>query len=209
MPLRFSCPCGHKFKTRGEVVGKRARCPQCGRLIRIPESGTYDTVAEEASPGPGKATAPVPVGLPAEPQGRTEQASGGEGWARVVVADSVAEARAATSTILRDHGYVVIEVADGAQAIELIRKERPSAVVLDVRLDNLSGFQVLQQLRNPANPRNKDIWNLPVVMTTRDIRGRDKQYALSLGVKGFYAKPVQPAILCERLEKDITRQRAL
>ena len=113
--------------------------------------------------------------------------------------------REETVEVLRYHNYAVLEVADGAQALEMIRKERPDVAVLNVKLEGMSGFQVLQQMRNMANVLNKDVWNMPVLMTTERLHGRDKQYAISLGVDGFFVKPVPVAEFVARLEKIIVR----
>lgn len=203
MPLRFRCPCGQKFKTREELAGKRAQCRKCGRAIRVPQSTTYDTEAEVLPPRPRDDRREVQAETNAVAPATETAAAGDEAKARVVVADSIDDDIAAMVTLLSNHGYAVLQTADGAKALELIRNQRPDAAVLDVRLHGLSGFQVLQQLRNPSNPRNEKVWDLPVLMTTEKLRGRDKQYAMSLGVKGFYAKPVQPAKLCSRLEREI------
>jgi len=207
MPIRFRCPCRQKLKASDEAAGKRAKCPKCSRWLRVPESGSYETVAEEVEPGrlaekePGAAE-PAQAEPAPPPEERREGVKG-----RVVVADSNPSDLKVTTRILRDHGYEVLEAEDGARAVEMIRKELPDAAVLDVRLDLLGGFKVIEQIRNPADVRNKQVWDMPVLMTTVKLRGRDKQYAMSLGVKGFFSKPVTPATLCSRLEKELSRRR--
>ena len=96
-----------------------------------------------------------------------------------------------TAQILQDHNYVVLEAADGPKALEMIRAERPAAALLNVKLDIMSGFQVVQQLRSPSNALNKDVWNTPVLMTTERLIGRDKQYSMSIGAHGYFVKPLQ------------------
>jgi len=127
----------------------------------------------------------------------------------VVVADGAADDLKSLSDMLRNHGYEVIETTDGEKAIELIRKESPDATVLDIQLENLAGFQVIKQIRDVANQLNKDVWKIPVLMTTAKIRGRDKQYAVSVGVQAYFAKPLSPAQVCSRLEKEIAKYREL
>ena len=106
-----------------------------------------------------------------------------------------------TAQILQDHNYVVLEAADGPKALELIRAERPAAALLNVKLDIMSGFQVVQQLRSPSNALNKEVWNMPVLMTTERLHGRDKQYSMSIGAHGYFVKPLQPAQICPKLER--------
>jgi CheY-like chemotaxis protein len=195
MALKFSCSCGQKLKTGDELVGKRAKCPKCAQWLRVPQSSGYDTVAEMTEV---KAA-----------QAESRPATQGKARAKVVIADSVEEDIERLATILRQHGYDVVLARDGPQAVDLIRIERPDAAILDIKLDVLSGFQVVEYIHNPSNPKNDAVWTTPILMTTEKLRGRDKQYALSLGVKRFFAKPVMPASICARLEKDINRQAGL
>ena len=120
---------------------------------------------------------------------------------RILVADSNAEDRRKIARILQDHNYVVLEAADGPKALELIRAERPAAALLNVKLDIVSGFQVVQQLRSMSNVLNKEVWDTPVLMTTERLHGRDKQYSMSIGARGYFVKPLQPAQICPKLEK--------
>jgi len=207
MATQFRCPCGQKLKTRDEFEGKRARCPKCSAWLRVPKSSTYDTVAELASTGAGlpkPEPAPAPdVGAP-QPFLIAPEAEPPKG--RVLVADSSKMDREETVEVLRSHHYIVLEATDGAQALEMIRKERPDVAVLNVKLEGMSGFQVLQQMRHMTNVLNKDVWKMPVLMTTERLHGRDKQYAISLGMDGFFVKPVPVAEFVAKLEKITVRR---
>jgi CheY-like chemotaxis protein len=177
MVLRFQCPCGQKLKTADEVFDKKAKCPKCDNWLRVPQSDTYDTVGEVV---PGKP--------------------------RVVVADSSPEDLDTLTKMLKQHGYKVIKATNGPEAVDMIRAEKPDAAILDMRLDILSGFQVVDHIHNPSNPKNDKIWRTPVLMTADTLRGRDKQYSMSKGVKAFFTKPITPAQICSRLDKEIHRQ---
>jgi CheY-like chemotaxis protein len=191
MPIRFLCPCGQKLKTRDDTTGRRARCPKCSRWLKIPANSSYETQAEELPPQEEK---------PGEP---SEHRPGGHATQTVLVADSIAADRENTSKVLRDHGYEVIQAGDGAAALDMIRHFRPLVAVINLHLNELSGFQVIQQLRNLSNPFNKDVFDTPVVMTTEKQQGRDKQYAIHLGIDGFFQKPVEREKFCARVEKAI------
>ena len=207
MAIRFRCVCGQKLKTQDDTVGKRAKCPKCDKWLIVPQSVTYDTVAQEyhrddAENEPAGARPPVAAlhdEEPPPPQPPKDKA-------RLVLADGVPAERAALAGMLRDHGYVVVEATDGPTAVQAIRKECPDAAIVDVRLEGLSGFHVIEQITNPANALNKDVWTTPMLMTTSRLRGRDKQYAMSLGVHGFMLKPISPSDLFPKLEKAITKR---
>jgi len=229
VPTRFRCPCGQKLKTADDTVGKKARCPACSRWLRVPRSDSYNTVARNTSLKSDKASDAQAAlqkmramtqrkETPSEPAGppvgampgttasdRSDSSYGSK--AKVIVADSVERDLRSLTSMLRDHGYYVIETGNGSEALELIRSRKPDGAFLDVQLDGLSGFQVAKQLRDVTNPLNKDVWQMPLLMTTQKIRGRDKQYAMSIGVQGYFAKPVNPAQTCSRLEKEILKYR--
>lgn len=214
MPVRFRCPCGQKLKTADATAGKRAKCPKCENWLLVPQSNSYSTIAKQAKP-PGKPTGKQTTAdqavrpaqtKPATPKAPAEK---DESKGRLVVADGDPDDLATICDLLRNHGYAVSETTDGGKAIELIRSETPDAAVLDVQIENLGGFQVVRQVRDVANELNKDVWKMPILMTTAKLRGRDKQYAMSVGVQGFFDKPVNPANACSRLEKEIAKYREL
>jgi len=229
VPTKFRCPCGKKLKTADDTVGKKAKCPDCLRWVRVPRSDSYETVARYVSRKGGKATeaqaalekmravmqrseapmesSPARVAAMVGSTAADEDDSAFGAKAKVVVADSVEDDLRTVAGMLRDHGYYVVEARTGTEALEVIRSRRPDAAFLDVQLDGLGGFQVAKQLRDAANPLNKDVWQMPLLMTIQKIRGRDKQYAMSIGVQGFFGKPVNPAQTCSRLEKEITKYR--
>jgi CheY-like chemotaxis protein len=217
MSLRFSCPCGQKLKTPDGSVNKRARCVKCSRWLRIPESSVYETIAE-AVPAPSASVTPEPTDhgtgeftttplartVPLPPNNHNKITD----MPLVLVADSDPVALAKTVAMLKEHSYAVAEVHDGVAAIDQARTKMPDAMVLDVRLDNISGFQVIQQIRNMANPHNKDSWHIPALMTTTKLKGRDKQYAMSIGVNDLFVKPLIPAETMEWVEKAVKDHRA-
>jgi CheY-like chemotaxis protein len=173
-------------------------------LLRVPDKGTstYETVAQIYTPHSHDAHAAgaSPAGAGA-PEAAETPAGADLAKARILVADSNAEDRRKIARILQDHNYIVLEATDGPKALEMIRAERPAAVLLNVKLDIMSGFQVVQQLRSPANALNKEVWDTPVVMTTERLIGRDKQYSMSIGAHGYFVKPLQPAQICPKLER--------
>jgi CheY-like chemotaxis protein len=172
-------------------------------LLRVPSDGasTYATVAERYIHHGGSAHSDgaPPAGSAAPEAAKAPAAESGQ--VRILVADSNAVDRRNTVRILQERNYIVFEAADGPKALEMIRAERPAAALLNVKLDIMSGFQVVQQLRSPANALNKEVWDTPVLMTTERLIGRDKQYSMSVGAHGCFEKPLKAAEICPKLEK--------
>jgi CheY-like chemotaxis protein len=191
------------MKTHDGTEGRRVMCKSCQTVLRVPDSGlsTYDTVAAMVSPdAPAVHAGGASQAVPAEP--KTAEASAAKpAKTRILVADSNDVDRRWLVQVLRDHNYIVLEAENGPKALELIRAERPAAALLNVKLDIMSGFQVIQQLRSPSNPKNQEVWDTPVLMTSERLFGRDKQYSMSLGAHGYFVKPLRAAQICAKLEK--------
>src|SRR5579872_494126 len=80
-------------------------------------------------------------------------------------------------------GYHVIEAEAGVPALKLAQHESPDLVLLDVRLPDISGLQVLDQLKKNGDAR-------AVIMITADPQLDDVKAALKLGAYDFVGKPV-------------------
>lgn len=123
---------------------------------------------------------------------------------RVLVVDDDPTIRSLLALCLIDH-FQVEAAVDGREAVELLAK-RPGefhAMILDLSMPRMSGFEVLEHLRgDPATDR------LPVlVLTARSDRGA-RMDALVDGGHLFLAKPFEPNDLLRRLEQLLSRSDA-
>ncbi|MFJ8043333.1 hybrid sensor histidine kinase/response regulator [Kitasatospora sp. NPDC096147] len=110
---------------------------------------------------PGEGTA-VTVRLPAGPPAQEPPAQDPPGRVAVLVTVDDDEAyRAVVRPLLDQVAERVIEVAEGGRALEAVRREHPDAVLLDLQMPDLDGYQVLAQLA--ADPTLRQ---LPVVVIT-------------------------------------------
>ena len=80
-------------------------------------------------------------------------------------------------------GYHVIEADAGEPALKLAQRESPDLVLLDVRMPDLTGIEVLDQLKKSGDAR-------AVIMITADPQLDDVKAALKLGAYDFVGKPV-------------------
>ena len=90
--------------------------------------------------------------------------------------------------LLGQEGWRVQTLANGATALEVIRKAAPDLVMLDVMLPGRSGFEILHDMR--ADPALRD---LPVLMLTARGQSRDREMAERAGVSRFMTKPFSNA----------------
>ncbi len=90
---------------------------------------------------------------------------------------------------------VVASVGDGREGIELARKLQPDVVLLDMRMPDVNGIQVLRQLRDEG-------LEIPIVMLTTSNEERDLIESLRNGAQGYLLKDMDPDELVNAL-KDI------
>lgn len=122
----------------------------------------------------------------------------------LLIVDDHAPTRAASVRILRQAGYTVAEAADGAAALDLVRVLRPSLVLLDVGLPDMSGRDVLRTIR--ADP---DLIGVSVVLVSAEqTRPAQQADGLDDGADGYIARPVANTELLARVRLHL-RQRDL
>ena len=108
---------------------------------------------------------------------------------RVVVADDQALVRSGFGMILAADGIeVVASVADGAAAVDAVRRTRPDVVLMDIRMPGVDGLEATRRiLADPGDPGAPKV----LILTTFDL-DRYVYAALSAGASGFLLKDVTP-----------------
>ncbi|MBM3240467.1 PAS domain S-box protein [Candidatus Poribacteria bacterium] len=99
-------------------------------------------------------------------------------------------ARYAVSRILRQAGFEVIEAANGAEVLRLVKKN-PDLVILDVNLPDIIGFEVCRRIK--ADPATSSIPVLHLSATYQDSQSRVK--GLEGGADGYLTHPTEPPVL--------------
>jgi putative two-component system response regulator len=87
-----------------------------------------------------------------------------------------------------------ITTTDSTTAMELISRERPDVVLLDVMMPQVDGIQILQAIRADAS-----LAHIPVLILTASTDSDTKRRALESGATDFLAKPVDPSDLIPRI----------
>ena len=106
-------------------------------------------------------------------------------------------------SILKTSGYSVISAEDGEQALEAVARQRPDAVLLDVMMPRMSGFEVCRKLRSQYETRL-----LPIIMVTALNALEEKVQALETGADDFLSKPVNRMEMLAKL-RSILRVKTL
>jgi DNA-binding NtrC family response regulator len=118
----------------------------------------------------------------------------------IIVADDDAYIQEVLGDRLECLGYRVARAADGRQALELVEREDPQMVFLDIEMPEMRGFDVLREMRK----REKDV---PVVMITAYGSIDLAVEAMKEGAYDFIPKPFKPTHIALVVEKAMERQR--
>jgi DNA-binding response OmpR family regulator len=118
----------------------------------------------------------------------------------VLVVDDEKTLRETLAYQLEQEGYRVVTAADGRQALERFRAERPDLVLLDLMLPELSGMEVCRIMRTESD--------VPIVMLTAKDGEIDKVVGLEVGADDFVTKPFSLRELLARVRAHLRRREA-
>jgi PAS domain S-box-containing protein len=126
-----------------------------------------------------------------------------EGLARVLVVDDNPAKRYAIARLLRAAGFVVAEAGSGQEALDK-SAESPDAIVLDVNLPDIDGYEVCRMLRERETTLRTPIIHLSATFT----ESGDKVYGLESGADGYLTHPVEPPVLVATVRAFIRARQA-
>lgn len=128
-----------------------------------------------------------------------------QGRGVVLLVDDDPDFRAATSRILEDKGYLVLEAPNGARGLELARDRGPDVILIDVVMDTYSeGFDLIRRLAADGTTRR-----IPrvILSTLRLVQEMDTVFPEELGTTHILQKPIARGALLEAVAAAIATGR--
>lgn len=120
--------------------------------------------------------------------------------AEIVVVDDDLSLLALLSELLESGGFTVTAVSSGEEALVVTKVRRPGAVILDVRLPGLSGYEICQELRKVHGA------GLPIMFLSGErTESFDRVAGLLVGADDYLSKPFAPDELLARLRALLRR----
>ena len=116
---------------------------------------------------------------------------------RILLVDDEPRVREVVAAYLLRDGYHVQTAADGESALRHLGEFKPDLVVLDLMLPQVSGVEVLKEIRR--------IGDLPVILLTARAEEVDKVSGLELGADDYVVKPFSPRELVARVRSVLRR----
>ena len=98
---------------------------------------------------------------------------------------------------LKRHGFEVMVAADGAQGVEIARREHPDLILMDLNMPVLDGWEATRQIKGAPETRA-----IPIIALSAHAMSGDRGRALEAGCDDYDTKPVQ-------IDSLLTKMRAL
>ena len=115
---------------------------------------------------------------------------------RILIADDEPNILISLEYLMKREGYDVSVARDGVEALDTLRRERPSLVLLDVMMPRKTGYEVCQEVR--ADDELKDTL---ILMLTAKGRDTDVAKGLALGANDYVTKPFSTKELVQKVQE--------
>lgn len=114
---------------------------------------------------------------------------------KVLVVEDSPTQRETISALLQNHQFAVTIASDGVEALECIVSDRPDAIILDIIMPHLNGYEVCRRLK--SNPQTETI---PVIMCSSKNTEVDRYWGMKQRADAYIIKPFQPTELIETVK---------
>ena len=170
---------------RSQTIRSPTRCQSLNRLLTKSGDSVAKVIANTLT-----------CGASSEPKEDMSNNSRAE----ILIVDDDTTSRKVLAQLLATAGYDCHECENGAQALETIRANQPSLVLLDFDMPGLKGTDVLKRLRSDNDTA---IAQLPAIMLTGHGSEASEVRCLQAGADDFVTKPINAAVLRARIETQL------
>jgi DNA-binding response OmpR family regulator len=115
----------------------------------------------------------------------------------ILVVDDEETIREVLRRYLEHEGYIVEEAADGYEALDIIQKDPPTLIVLDLMLPGIDGLSLTKRLRPTTQ--------IPIIMLTSKSETNDRIRGLDIGADDYITKPFDPQEVVSRVRAVLRR----
>lgn len=121
----------------------------------------------------------------------------------IMVVDDSLTMRKVLSRLLTREGYHVVTAKDGMEALQLLQEDLPDAVVLDIEMPRMDGFELARNIRDDQRTAH-----LPLVVVSSRTAEKHRNLAAEIGVNAYLGKPVQDEELLDNLSVLLEKEKA-
>jgi len=106
-------------------------------------------------------------------------------------------------TVLQEK-YAVLTIPSGGKLLAVLKKSKPDLILLDVEMPEMSGFDVIRELK--ADPETEEI---PIIFLTGKTDPENERIGRSLGAVDYICKPFSPPDLLQKIDMYISLHKSL
>ncbi len=115
--------------------------------------------------------------------------------AKIVLVEDNEDNRDMLSRRLTRKGFEVLIAVNGEEAVDLVQKEQPALVLMDISLPVMDGFEATRRLKSLDATKN-----IPIVALTAHAMSGDREKAIDAGCDDYDVKPVELTRLLAKIE---------
>jgi DNA-binding response OmpR family regulator len=115
---------------------------------------------------------------------------------KILIVDDERDIVKALKIRLQHNGYNVVVAFDGAQGIFMAHKEKPSLIILDIRMPAGDGFSVAEKLK-----QSNQTERIPIIFLTGSPERNAEERAMELGARFYIKKPYDPEELLDAVRR--------
>lgn len=130
------------------------------------------------------------------PERREKPRSNARSGTRVLIVDDSPTVVTVLRKLMQQNDYRTFEAYSAEEALELVQRERPELIFLDIVLPGMDGFSALRALRR--DPITKDV---PIIMISGNAQATEQFYVQRIGADDFMKKPFSRAEVFARIER--------
>lgn len=121
---------------------------------------------------------------------------------KILVVDDEIDTLRLVGLALQKHGFEIVVASDGAQGIAMAKSEKPDAIILDIMMPDMDGFEVTRQLRTDTAT-----CEIPILMFSARTQLDDKVTGYEAGVDDYLTKPIHPSELVAHVNSLLNRSK--
>jgi DNA-binding response OmpR family regulator len=115
--------------------------------------------------------------------------------ATVLIIDDSSVNNLLLENILDAEGYQVMVSFNGKEAFEMMEKEKPDLILLDIMMPGMNGFNVLKEIKS-----TKSIQDIPIIMVSAKSDAVDIEKSLQMGAVDYIVKPINIKTILDKIQ---------
>ncbi|MGD0883366.1 MAG: response regulator [Thermodesulfovibrionales bacterium] len=121
---------------------------------------------------------------------------------KILLVDDSTQSRSIYKNKLNLEGFSVVEASNGVEALKCLREMKPDIVILDLWMEGIDGFKILQLMS-----MNPELKRIPVIVLSARVIPADIEKVISLGAKDFLPKmTTSPVKLAQKVKEVLSRK---